>query len=270
MPDINLVRGSVSLLLSWDYTSFLTSWLWRLQTKCPWCCEPLESEAGIWERPGPQSPCRPPFLIYTDLILLGFAQIYKLGCQHLHLGVKSPNEIVMKSFFGASLAEASIALPVKGAVRAPGAADLRAGCALYCNLWTPSFHWKRMASNLADNLLHVNLCIGGLSLEWIPGRALTPSLPGTSGSITCNQRRWPYRSHWDVIKNIWLPSFLPSFLKMITWGPVPFLLWAKILEKPGNCTQEGLLWLEGWSIWRAASRLGLLSQGGDKWVCPEE
>lgn len=56
------------------------------------------------------------------------------------MGVKSPNEIVMKSFFGASLAEASIALPVKGAIRDPGAADLRAGYALYGNLWTPSFH----------------------------------------------------------------------------------------------------------------------------------
>lgn len=175
-PGEALVRGSVSLLLSRDHTSFLTSWLWRPRTKCSWCCEPPESEAGAWERPAPPGPHRPPILIYTDLILLGFAQIYKLGCQHLHLGVKSPNEIVMKSFFGASLAEASIALPVKGA-------DLRAGCALYCNLWTPSFHWKRMASNLADNLLHVNLCFGGLSLEWIPRRALTLSLPETSGSI---------------------------------------------------------------------------------------
>lgn len=175
------MRGSLSLLLSWDFTSFLTFWLWRLQTKCPWCCKPWHSKANIWEWSGPQGPCRPHILIYTDSMLLGFAQIYKLGCQYLCLGVRSPNEIVMNSFFGASLAQASIALPMKGVSRAPGTADLWAGCDLYCNLWTPSFHWESMAFNLADNL-HVNLCIGGLNLEWITVRALTPSLLEISGS----------------------------------------------------------------------------------------
>lgn len=43
IPDIKLVRpwwGSLGPLLSWDFTSFLIFWLWRLQNKCPRCCEP--------------------------------------------------------------------------------------------------------------------------------------------------------------------------------------------------------------------------------------
>ena len=39
-----------------------------------------------------------------------------------------------------------------------------------------------MTFYLADNLPLVNLCVGWLSLKGISGRALTPSLPGTSGS----------------------------------------------------------------------------------------
>lgn len=40
------------------------------------------------------------------------------------MGIKSLNEIVMNSFFGASLAEASAALPMRGLSRALSAADL--------------------------------------------------------------------------------------------------------------------------------------------------
>ena len=48
-----------------------------------------ESEAGIWEEPSPQGPCWPPILIFTGSMSLGFAHIYKLGCQCLHLSIQS-------------------------------------------------------------------------------------------------------------------------------------------------------------------------------------
>jgi hypothetical protein len=71
----------------------------------------------------------------------------------------------MNGFFVASLAEASIALPIREAVQNPGHYRFMNWLAFCCNLWTPNFHRKRMASNFNNNLPCVNLCMGRLSLE---------------------------------------------------------------------------------------------------------
>lgn len=105
--------------------------LWRLQTNVPGAVN-LQRVRSCHLRKA-WTLCRSPILIYTNLTPLGFAQIYKLGCQCLHLGVTSTNEIVMNSFFGASLAEASIALPVRGCPE-PQAGQIYELAAFYYNL----------------------------------------------------------------------------------------------------------------------------------------
>ena len=88
IPDINLERGSCSLLLGWDFLPYILVMMSPDQA-AQVLTTLRKSETGIWEEPSPQGPCWPPILIFTDSGSLGFADIYQLGCQCLHLGVQS-------------------------------------------------------------------------------------------------------------------------------------------------------------------------------------